>query len=81
MRSQITQDELSCLYHRIGKAVWHLQYVEEALGYLYIIKGVIKEPYSMSEEEAGQKLRKTQTDTLGSLLTAMEKKILSKNLS
>lgn len=78
MRRRISQDELSHLYHRLGKAVWHLQYVEEALGYLYIIKGVIVEPYSMSEKDAEQKLRKTQTDTLGSLLKAIEKRNLIK---
>jgi len=79
MRRRISPDELSCLYHRIGKAVWHLQYVEEALGYLYIIKRVIVEPYSMSEEDVEQKLRKTQTDTLGLLLRAIEKNNLIKD--
>lgn len=79
MRRRISQDELSYLYHRIGKAVWHLQYVEEVLGYLYIIKGVIAEPYSMSEEDAEEKLRKTQTNTLGSLLTVIEKRNLVKD--
>ena len=79
MRTRISHDELSSLYHRLGKAVWHLQYVEEALGYLYIIKGVIVEPYSISEEDAKQKLRKTQTDTLGSLLKAIENRNLIKD--
>lgn len=79
MRRRISPDELSYFYHRIGKAVWHLQYVEEALGYLYIVKGVIVEPHSMSEEDAEQKLRKTQTNTLGSLLTAIEKRNLIKD--
>lgn len=79
MRRRINQDELTYLYHRIGKAVWHLQYVEEALGYLYIIKGVVVEPYSISKEDAEQKLRKTQTNTLGSLLAAIEKRSLIKD--
>jgi hypothetical protein len=79
VRRRISDDELSYLYHRLGKAVWHLQYVEEALGYLYIIKGVIVEPYSISEEDAKQKLTKIQTGTFGSLLKASEKKNLIKD--
>jgi hypothetical protein len=76
VRKRISQDVLSYLHHQIGKAVWYLQYVEEALGYLYIIKGVITEPYSMSEEEARLKLNNAQTATLGSLLGKIEKQNL-----
>ncbi len=79
MRRRINDDELSYLYHRLGKAIWHLQYVEEALGCLYIIKGVIVEPYSISEEDAKGELTKAQTSTLGSLLKTIEKKNLVKD--
>ena len=79
VRRRISQDELSHLHHQIGKAVWYLQYVEEALGYLYIIKSVIVEPCSMSEKDAEQKLRKTQTEPLGSLLKAIEERNLIKD--
>ena len=79
VRRRISQGELSCLHHQIGKAVWYLQYVEEALGYLYVVKGVIVEPYSMSQKDAEQNLRKTQTKTLGSLLKAIETRSLIKD--
>jgi hypothetical protein len=41
MRRRIAPDELSYLFQRIGQAVWHLQYVEEALSYFYFIKGIL----------------------------------------
>src|SRR3989338_5551149 len=76
MRRQITPDELSYLFQRVGKAVWHLQYVEEDLSYFYFIKGILVEPFSMSEEDAEKKLKKTQKETLGSLLSVIERKNL-----
>lgn len=80
MRRRIAPDELSYLFQRIGKAVWHLQYVEEALSYFYFIKGILVEPYSMPEEDAEKTLKKTQKETLGSLLSVIERKNLIRDL-
>jgi hypothetical protein len=54
MRRSISPDELSYLYHHLGKAVWHLQYVEESLSYFYFIKGILIEPYSMFTDNRDQ---------------------------
>ena len=75
VKRRISPDELSFLYQQIGKAVWHLQYVEESLGYFYCIKGM--EPYSISEKDADKKLKTTQAQTLGSLINEIEKKNLT----
>ena len=59
--------------------MWHLQYVEEALTYLYFIQGILVAPFSMSEEDSTQKLKQIQKKTLGSLLNMIEKKNLIKD--
>lgn len=49
MRRQINSDELHYLYTKLGQAVWHLQYVEDALVPFIIIKGVAKKINSIKK--------------------------------
>lgn len=81
MRRQINEDELDFFFTLIGRAVWHLQYVESSLGELYLIKGIIKEPNAITESEALKEKKKIQKKTLGQLLHAIkEEELVSDNL-
>lgn len=68
MRRQINADELQYLYSRIGKAIWHLQYVESALVPFIIIKGIVKEPNSINKTVALDHERALNKLTLGQLI-------------
>lgn len=70
----MTPDELNDLYHAIGKAVWHLQYVEEGLSYLYLYKAKFKKASSVNEDEAEKALQSVQKKTLGGLINEVIKK-------
>jgi len=67
-RRQITPDELEYLYVSIGKGVWHLQYVEDALQTLITIKHEIRVPDRIKEQEARDLLTKQRRNTFGSSL-------------
>ena len=67
-RRQVTPDELEHLYISIGKGVWHLQYVEDALQTLITIKHEIRVPDRIKEQEARDLLAKHRRNTFGSSL-------------
>ncbi len=71
-RREIYPDELSFFYQKTGEAIWHLQYVEDFLAKLYIIKAVAKKPDGILEDEAEKVLRKLQKNTLGQLIHKIE---------
>lgn len=68
MRRQIYPEELETLYHSIGKCIWHIQYVEDALHTLLTLKVELKTPGSMPEEKAYELLKKHRRATLGTAL-------------
>ena len=68
VRRQITSDELEHLYMSIGKGVWHLQYVEDALQTLITMKHEIRSPDRIKEQEARDILAKHRRNTFGTSL-------------
>ena len=81
MRRQLTPDELDALYREIGKGVWHLQYVEDALNTLITLKVEMKSPGRVSHNEAQEMLAKHRRNTLGtSLRIAREQSVVSADL-
>lgn len=67
-RRQISSEELERLYSSIGRGVWHLQYVEDALNTLITIKHEVKTPGRVPEAEARALLEKHRRNTLGTSL-------------
>ena len=65
MRREISPSELDCLLNLIGAGIWQLQNVEDALDQFITIKHEIKEPGSVSLEEANAILKKHRKKTLG----------------
>ena len=65
---QVNSDELECLYMSLGRGVWHLQYVEDALNTLITIKHEVKTPGRVSKVEANALLAKHRQNTLGTSL-------------
>ncbi|EKM29889.1 hypothetical protein VCHENC02_4332, partial [Vibrio harveyi] len=45
------RDELAYFYHSVGKAIWHMQYVEQTLGQMLLIMGRDIKPNSLDPEE------------------------------
>jgi hypothetical protein len=81
MRRQILPEELNYFYQKTGEAIWHLQYVEEFIVKLYIIKEVIKEPGSLTEARVEIELKKFNKLPLGPLIKLLENsKIVSQIL-
>jgi hypothetical protein len=68
MRRQVTEAELDRLYRGIGRGVWLLQYVEDALCSLIALKHEIRKPGGLSEEDAWNALSKHRQNTLGTSL-------------
>jgi hypothetical protein len=80
-RRQINAEELNALFTLIGKGIWHLQYLEDALHTYLTIKRDIKIRGSMPAEQADSILAKHRTRTLGaSLRLAREAQVLSPSL-
>ena len=67
-RRQIDADELSTLYALIGKAIWHLQHVEDALHTSITIKRDIKTRGAKPAAEAQAILEQHRRNTLGKSL-------------
>jgi hypothetical protein len=67
-RHQINADDLHTLYVLIGKAIWLLQHVEDALSTAITIKHEIKTRGSMSAAQAEAILAKHRGNTLGTSL-------------
>lgn len=68
MRRQINSDELAYLFNQIGKSVWHLQHVENALVPYIVIKGIAKELNSLEESVARKHERDLNKLPLGTLI-------------
>lgn len=81
MRRQIFPDELDALYRSIGKGIWQLQNVEDALHTLLAIRVGMKTPGSVAKERALEILAKYRASTLGTALRLVkENGALSKSL-
>jgi hypothetical protein len=81
VRRQIHPEELEILYRSIGKCIWHIQYVEDALHTLLTLKIEIKSPGAVPEHKAYELLKKHRRATFGTALrTAKENGALSQDL-
>ncbi|HAT9256230.1 TPA: hypothetical protein JBC26_15735 [Legionella pneumophila subsp. pneumophila] len=60
----VSQDEM-LLYCLIGKAVWMIQHLEDALSHSITLKKHVKKPYSFSLEQGNKILDEYRSYTLG----------------
>lgn len=62
-----TPDEVAILYNLIGKAVWHLQFLEDAISVAITLKSDLKDakPGSVPADEVMKVRTKRQRMTLG----------------
>ena len=65
--------ELDELYRGVGRCIWHLQYLEDVLHTLLVLKIDIREPGRVSEKEANAALAKYRRASLGTALGIAEK--------
>ncbi len=65
-------EELYFFYQKTGEAIWHLQYVEDALVKLYMIKAIILEPGNMDDTAINSEMDKLNKKTLGQLIGLAE---------
>jgi hypothetical protein len=80
-RRQINDDELNNLYALIGKGIWHLQYLEDALHTYITIKRDIKIRGSIKLEKAAELLAKNRMNVLNkSIKEAKEAQVISLSL-
>lgn len=80
-RRQINNEELTTLFYLIGKGIWYLQNLEDALQTYITIKVEIKEIGAINAEQAEELLKKHRADTLGtSLKIAKNNNVLSEKL-
>jgi len=68
MQRQINPVELDDIYYLMGKCIWYVQYVEDALHTLLALKVEIKVPGAVAEEQANDFLAKHRRSTLGTAL-------------
>lgn len=81
MRRKINDKELHFFYAKVGKAIWHLQHVENNIANFILIKGLAKELDSLSESEANKHIKRLKKLTLGQLIGETEKhEIMSEEL-
>lgn len=81
MQHHIHPDERHELFTSLGKAVWYLQYVEDALHTFLTVKVDIKTPGAVTLEQGKQQLEKNRRSTLGTTLRiAREQHLLSVEL-
>jgi hypothetical protein len=73
MRRQITEEELLVFHTAIGKGIWMLQNVEDALHVYIVLKTYVKRPGSVTESEAEAQLAKQRAHPLGRSLGIAEK--------
>lgn len=77
-RRQINADELNALYVLIGKGIWHLQNLEDALHTCITVKRDIKVRGSIPPEQAMDFLEKNRSHVLGkSIKDAKEAQIFN----
>lgn len=76
VRRQVTATELQHLYTSIGRCVWNLQYVEDALTTLITLKVEIRLPGRVPLNEAQEKLAKHRRNTLGTSMKVVREKSL-----
>lgn len=73
--------ELETLYRLIGKGIWHLQHLEDALSTCITVKHDVKESGPMGAAEAEAVLAKRRRHTLGTALRiAREEQLLSESV-
>ena len=81
MRRQMCLEEQEALYRSIGRCIWHIQYVEDALHTLLSLKVEIKTPGAVAEDMAHELLKKHRRATLGTALrTARDNNSLPQDL-
>jgi hypothetical protein len=65
LQRQINAEELNEFYNAIGGAVWHIQYLEQALVSFVLMKRHKRKPTTI--DQAYERLEKERKGTLGSL--------------
>jgi hypothetical protein len=73
MRREITAEELQYFYMATGEALWHLQYVEDALCKFYIICCIHFQCEGVTRDNATKKMDGIKKKTLGQLIGLLEK--------
>lgn len=73
MRRQMNHAELDELYRGVGRCIWHLQYLEDGLHTLLVLKIDIRTPERVSQQEANELLAKYRRASLGTALGTAEK--------
>jgi len=73
---QVTSEELDALYRGIGRGVWSLQYVEDALQMLITLKVDIKTPGRVNLSQGKVLLAKHRRNTLGTSLKIIREQSL-----
>jgi hypothetical protein len=68
MHRQINPVELDDLYYLMGKCIWYVQYVEDALHTLLALKVETKVAGAVAEDQANEFLAKHRRSTLGTAL-------------
>lgn len=69
----MTSDELETLYRSVGRCIWHIQYLEDALHTLLTLKIEIRVPGNVTAQEAQELLSKHRRATLGTALGTASK--------
>jgi hypothetical protein len=72
MRRQISANELHDLYYRLGRNIWHIQYLEDVLHTWLTLKVEVKTPGRITEVDARELLAKHRRATLGTALKTAE---------
>ena len=79
MQRQINEDELAIFYHAIGAAVWHIQYLEDALVTYVVLKRHKRKP--TTESDAYDRLEQERKGPLGAIYgRAKEEGIVPKEM-
>lgn len=73
MRRQLTSEELQALYCSVGRCIWHIQYLEDALHTLLTMKIEIRVPGRVTAKEAQELLAKHRRASLGTALGTASK--------
>ena len=76
--STISRVDLDQIYTAIGRAIWHVQYAEDALNALITIKRDVGTPGKVTAQEASNLLKGHRRNTLGtSIRLARESRLVS----
>ncbi|HHT9123145.1 MAG TPA: hypothetical protein ACFYEF_09795 [Candidatus Wunengus sp. YC63] len=78
MNTPYSENDVDLLYRLIGKAVWHLQHLENALTLFAAMKRLqkVRDSKKISEKEAYEELEKQRKKTLGPLIESAKREAI-----